>query len=234
MPSCLNRRRLASCAIVLVSVTILAGCSIAPIPTVTPTRLSLPIITITPTVAPTLTVVPIPTITPEPIPPSPTAAEKASTAPKATAAPRATATRTSIASQGTMTVKVFLVALNDNGRSGKKIGCDDSAVAVNRTIPTTSAPLTAALKELLSLRGQNYGESGLYNALYQSSLKLGGVSIANKQATINLTGTYALGGACDNPRFAAQIEETALQFPTVTQVSVFINNVSLDKILSGR
>jgi hypothetical protein len=30
-------------------------------------------------------------------------------------------------------IKVYLVALADNGKSGKKIGCDDSLVAVTQT-----------------------------------------------------------------------------------------------------
>lgn len=133
-----------------------------------------------------------------------------------------------------MTVKLYFVALNDNGKAGKMIGCQDSVVAVNRAIPETSAPLTAALTQLLSIRTQYYGQSGLYNALYQSNLKVAGVSITSGKATINLTGTYALGGVCDGPRFVAQIQETALQFPTVQQVVVFINGKPLDQVLSGK
>jgi hypothetical protein len=148
--------------------------------------------------------------------------------------PRATATRIIPTSPATMIVKVFMVALGDNGKSGKKIGCDDSVVAVNRTIPSTSAPLTAALKELLAVRQRTYGESGLYNALYQSNLKVAGVALVSRKATVNLTGTVLLGGVCDSPRFAAQIQETALQFPTVGEVAVTINGVPLDKFLSEK
>ena len=131
-------------------------------------------------------------------------------------------------------MSIFLIAINDNGRSGKKIGCDDSAVPVERSIPTTAAPLTAALKELLSIREQQYGQSGLYNALAQSNLKLAGVAISNGKATINLSGTLLLGGVCDNPRVAAQIQQTALQFPAVQQAAVFINGVPIERVLSEK
>lgn len=154
--------------------------------------------------------------------------------PTAAATARPTSTRAPVPSPGMMTVKLFFVALNDNGESGRMIGCEDSVVAVDRAIPETSAPLTAALKELLSIRTQYYGQSGLYNALYQSNLKVGGVSITSGTAIINLTGTYALGGVCDGPRFVAQIQETALQFSTVREVVVFINGKPIDSILSGK
>ncbi len=134
-----------------------------------------------------------------------------------------------------MTIKVFFIALNDNGKAGKMIGCLDSVVAVDRPIPETSAPLTAALNLLLAFRTQQYyGQSGLYNALYQSNLKLSGVSISGGKATINLTGTYTLGGVCDGPRFLAQIQETALQFSTVNEVIILINGKPIDSILSGK
>ncbi len=137
-------------------------------------------------------------------------------------------------SAGTTRVKIFLVAIDDNGKSGKKIGCGDSVVAVERSIPATQTPLAAALTELLSIRDRTYGQSGLYNALYQSTLKVDSAIIANGKATINISGKTQLGGVCDNPRFKAQIEETALQFSTITQVAVFINNIPIDQVLSEK
>ena len=125
-------------------------------------------------------------------------------------------------------IKVFLVALEDMGKSGKKIGCEDSVVAVTRTIPATSAPLGAAIRELLSIRNRNYGQSGLYNALYQSTLKLDRGAVTAGKADIRLSGTLTVGGACDHPRVEAQIRETALQFPTVKSVAIFINGMPLD------
>ncbi len=210
----------------------LFGCSTAPVPTTTPTLVILNLPTLTPTPEPTTTPIqPTPEL-PTPLPTLEVATPSFPVSPSGN--PRATSTRIIPTSPATMTVKVFLVALSDNGQSGKKIGCDDSLVAVNRTIPSTSAPLTAAMKELIALRQRTYGESALYNALYQSNLKVAGVALVNRKATINLTGTVLLGGVCDNPRFAAQILETALQFPTVGEVAVTINGAPLDKFLSEK
>lgn len=215
----------------------LAGCATARVPTTAPVE----IVTITvsaPTVFPTAQATSFPAVTPT------TAASATPTIALAnptptprvggTVTPKGTLTRAPIPTAGMMQVKLYFVALNDNGKSGKKIGCDDSIVPVQKSIPQTSAPLTAALKELLAVRDQNYGQSGLYNALYQANLKLSGVAITDSRATINLTGSLSLRGVCDNPRVIAQIQETALQFPTVKQVSVLLNGVPLEQVLSGR
>lgn len=91
-----------------------------------------------------------------------------------------------------------------------------------------------SLNELLSVREQDYGQSGLYNALYQSTLKVDDIALVAGKAAIYLSGKVLLGGVCDNPRVDAQIKETALQFSTVKQVSVFVNKIPLEQILSGK
>ena len=147
---------------------------------------------------------------------------------------RTTPTRAPTVPAGSMRVKIFMIALNDAGRLGKKIGCGDSVVAVERIIPTTNAVLRASLNDLLSVHEQDYGQSGLYNALYQSTLKVDDITLIAAKATIYLSGKVLLGGVCDNPRFDAQIKETALQFSTVRQVSVFVNKIPLEQILSEK
>jgi spore germination protein GerM len=92
--------------------------------------------------------------------------------------------------------------------------------------------LKAAVESLLSLKMQYYGQSGLYNALYQSELRLDGVNIKDGVAIINLSGSLQIGGECDSPRVEAQIQQTALQFTTVKDVSVRINGRTLQDVLS--
>jgi hypothetical protein len=133
---------------------------------------------------------------------------------------------------GEQLVKIFLIALEDNGQSGTLVGCGDSAIPVTVTIPSTQGILRAALEKLLSAKQQFYGESGFYNALYQSDLQVEGVTIDQGKAVIHLSGTLMLGGVCDSPRVEAQIEQTALQFSTVHEVAVFINDVPLEDVLS--
>ncbi len=131
-------------------------------------------------------------------------------------------------------VNIYLIALGDNGRSGPRIGCDDSVIAVARDIPPTTAPLSAALNLLLGIRTQFYGESGLYNSLYQSEIRIDRVTVTEGRALIELSGNMRLSGACDSPRVLAQLSETARQFPTVNQVAIFLNGQRIEDALSQR
>jgi hypothetical protein len=136
------------------------------------------------------------------------------------------------ASQGLDHVKIYLIAVGDNGVSGKLTGCGDSLIPVEVRITPTLGVLRAALNELLKLEGQQYyGESGLYNALYQSRLSIADVAVIDGEARIFLTGTMALGGECDNPRIEEQLKAIALQFNTVHRVSIYINGEPLDDVL---
>ena len=129
-------------------------------------------------------------------------------------------------------VKIFLIAVDDNGKTGAPVGCGDSVVPVQVEIPPTQGVLKAALVALLSVKDQYYGQSGLYNALYQSDLQVESLSINGSQAKVYLTGTLLMGGECDSPRVQAQFEQTVLQFQNVTEVAIFINGKPLVDILS--
>jgi len=167
--------------------------------------------------SPTLPVLP-PTLTPLPPTVAPTP-------------PTETPIQTDI-TPGPQMVQMFLVAVGDNGQSGEMIGCGDSLVPVQIEIAPSQGVLRASLERLLALKDQYYGQSGLYNALYQSDLQLQGVTLEAGKAVIDLTGTLTLAGECDNPRVAAQLEATARQFPTVTAVSIYLNGRTLAEALS--
>ena len=122
---------------------------------------------------------------------------------------------------------IYMIALEDGGQGGPLVGCNDSAIPIVVDIEPTVAPLTAAINYLLSLHDPYLGESGLYNALYQSNLALEGINIVNGQATISLTGTLQVSGVCDEPRILAQLEQTALQYSTVTSVCILLNGQPL-------
>jgi hypothetical protein len=131
-------------------------------------------------------------------------------------------------------VTIYLIALDDNGKSGKKLENGDSIISVKRTIENSNSPLKDTLSLLFSLKDRFYGESGLYNSLYQSNLKVDSAKIENGIATIKLSGKLMLGGVMDNPRVKAQITETSLQFSTVKEVKIFINDKTIDEALSLR
>jgi hypothetical protein len=124
------------------------------------------------------------------------------------------------------TLSLFYIAPDDNGISGKKIGCNDSLVKVTKE-KGSAYTIRDALQELLVDKSEYYGDSGLYNALSQSDLQLQDVSVVNGIATILLTGTVKLGGVCDSPRVVEQLQETVLQFPHVQEVKIQVNGIPL-------
>ena len=136
------------------------------------------------------------------------------------------------AKQPARQVKVFLVALDDNGKSGRRIGCGDSLVAVTRTVNAPGgATLRAALEELLA-QPHDYDER-LKNYWRGENLRLSGVTLRrNGLATIRITGRGPLvAGVCDAPRITEQINATARQFPSVRRVQVFVNGRTLARAL---
>jgi hypothetical protein len=151
-----------------------------------------------------------------------------------TAAPTAKATAAPTA--GPARVTIFLVALGDNGGSGQKIGCGDSLIPVEREAPATQEVLRAALEQLLSQHDRFYGESGLYNALYQSDLKVESFTVESGTATVRLTGTLTSGGVCDSPRILQQLTQTAIQphLSIAREAKIFVNGKPLETLLSGK
>jgi len=194
-------------------------------PTVTPTATAIGgapmgVATIVPTFS-VMTLVPAPTASGL----LPTATLGPGGAAPTSAALPATAPPTSA---GITAIKVFMIAMEDNGQAGPAIGCGDSVVAVTRQIAPTRGPLRAAFTELLSIKDEFYGQSGLYNPLYRYNLTLDEARIDNGRATIRLSGEFFLVGTCEDPRLRAQLEQTALQFSTVNAVDIYIN----DRLLS--
>lgn len=85
---------------------------------------------------------------------------------------------------------------------------------------------------LFSIKTRLYGESGLYNPLYQSNLSVELVTIQGGTATVHLSGSFQLAGELDIPRVEAQITQTTLAFATVRHVLIFVNGKSLATTLS--
>lgn len=129
----------------------------------------------------------------------------------------------------TREVKVYLVAVGDAGKKGRKIGCDDSLVAVTRTVKNDGAPLRAAVRELLSMPREY--EGGLGNYWFGENLRVTGTTISRGTATIRIAGRVFVAGVCDEPRIEEQIKETARQFAGVRRVNVFVNGRPLARVI---
>ena len=133
---------------------------------------------------------------------------------------------------------VYLAAPEGSTGPVGPIGCGNYLVPVTRgDIPptTTDKQIAYTLTDLFSIKDQFYGQSGLYNTLYQSNLVVERIELdAAGHANIYLTGDYLLAGECTNPLFQAQIEYTARQVASVSSVAVFINGTAIEQLLSGR
>ncbi|HEX8353365.1 MAG TPA: GerMN domain-containing protein, partial [Pyrinomonadaceae bacterium] len=125
----------------------------------------------------------------------------------------------------TREVKVYLVALDDNGRRGRKVGCNDSLVPVTRTVAAGATPLNAAIAELLSVPREY--EGGLGNYWHGENLRVQSAVIRGGVATIRIRGRVSVAGVCDAPRIEGQIRETARQFRGVRSVKVFVDGQRL-------
>ena len=122
-------------------------------------------------------------------------------------------------------VNVYLVALDDNGKRGRRIGCNDSLVPVARTVAAAGAPLKAAVEELLAVPREYEGNLGNYWA--GEGLRVRSAAVSRGVATIRVEGTLPVAGVCDVPRIEEQIKATARQFRGVRGVRVFLNGERL-------
>lgn len=119
-----------------------------------------------------------------------------------------------------------LLAMLDTAQvsNGPSRGCD-KVVMVNQAIPSTTAPLTAAMNALFAISATSFGGWFNYIPRTRATLQFDHATVVNGTANIYLVGSLSgLAGICDDPRTDIQIQETAKQFPTVSQVQLFLNN----------
>lgn len=114
------------------------------------------------------------------------------------------------------------------------IGCGDQIQIVDRTYVdadlSTEEVIKASLEELFNIESSSYGESGLYNALYQSDLTVESVTVSDDKSSVivALTGSIVSGGTCDDPRIEAQIRETIkAHAPSDSEITVLIDGKEL-------
>ena len=139
---------------------------------------------------------------------SPAASGAATTAPSPSAA-------------ATTAIKVYLFQPDPAGG-------DAHLVPVTRTVPSTRAVATAAVRELLA--GPAPDETGLLTMIPAGSQLLG-ISLDGTVATVDLTGTFQSGGGSASMLGRlAQLVYTATQFPTVDAVRLRLDGKPVDSI----
>lgn len=126
--------------------------------------------------------------------------------------------------------KVAVIALDDNGKNGTKIGCNDSVVFVEKSVHSGVEPLNSAIRALFQLETQivldTNSDKEYYNVIPKmENLKFDHATLENGLAKIYLTGSsVGLDGVCDTPRVPAQIEGTAKQVESVQSIEVYVND----------
>lgn len=122
----------------------------------------------------------------------------------------------------------LLVEVSDDLKiEGPKRGCD-TVLMIERNIASTPAPLTSAYQELFSFKKDFDFYSANFLAKKHPNLKFREVKIENKIARVYLSGQMEnLTNKCDSQRAQIQIEETALQYPTVEAVEIFLNGTQI-------
>ncbi len=128
-------------------------------------------------------------------------------------------------------VITYYIAVGDGGTAGPLVGCGDSAVAVTSQSVSFTDPVEAALRTLLASHTEELGQSGLRNALWQSTLAVTSVDRSGSAITAHLDGTLAVAGECDIPRIEQQLLLTA-QEAAGGPVAITINGKPLSEALS--
>ncbi|HWM90343.1 MAG TPA: GerMN domain-containing protein [Thermoanaerobaculia bacterium] len=134
----------------------------------------------------------------------------------------------------TQRAPVFLIAMEDGGVDGVRVGCGDSAVPVEVSLRRQGPALEGALDALLAMNETYDTRTGFYNALHGSNLEVARVERTGTEVRVHLKGYLEIGGECDSPRVLAQLRETAQQFTDVERARFFLEGESLDRLLSGR
>ena len=135
-------------------------------------------------------------------------------------------------------LEIYLIALGDNGVSGRPIGCGDSAVtqATDRPLAgSVAGNVRGMLDELFSTVTGNNTEGGIYNAFSGKNLTVRNVRLDGEQIYIEIDGTLLLTGTCEDARLQAQLLLTAFHYPQVNTAFIMIGGRNAKQLfdLSG-
>ncbi|MEO6908563.1 MAG: GerMN domain-containing protein [Abditibacteriaceae bacterium] len=129
-------------------------------------------------------------------------------------------------------VTLILIAQLSKNSDAKDIGCDNTAKSMTRKSTFKGDPVQDALEVLFALNKAGYENGDLYNALYQSKLKVQSVETKNDVVTVKLTGNIKLSGECDIPRVREQLIGTVKVASNEKKAVVLVNGKKLDDVLS--
>lgn len=140
----------------------------------------------------------------------------------------------SSAKETTAALTIFYVAVDDQGKSGPKIGCGDSMVATESAPETFTNQVETSIKMLLNDKSSEHGQSGLVNALAASDLRFVNSKVSGDEVAVDLSGTVSSGGTCDDPRIIEQLKYTAKTAAGVGSARILIDGIDIEKVLSQK
>lgn len=128
-----------------------------------------------------------------------------------------------------MQVKIALLSMPAKDEDVQKLQGCDLVIMTEQTVPYTTMPLNAAMRQLfMKLQRWPYDDSHSGNFISsQKNLYFDKAVLADGVAKIYLTGSVSLGGECDDPRLDIVIKNTAMQFPSVKSVQIYLNGQPL-------
>lgn len=127
--------------------------------------------------------------------------------------------------------KIYMIAEGDNGKQGKRFGCSDSLVTVERQVVSGSV-ISDVYQDFLDIHDQKFEDTELTNALYGSDLHLDSATVQGHTAYILLSGTLKKPvDDCERQRITAQLEEPAKQFQGVKEIDIKVNSAPLSEAL---
>jgi hypothetical protein len=108
-------------------------------------------------------------------------------------------------------------------QGGKTAGCGDQIIWVVEDVDPTRSPIITSI-EMMFDSEKDYGfEPGNFLAS-QNALSFNEVILENGIAKIYLEGEFTTEGECDLPRQFIQLEEVALQYYSVDEVEIYLND----------
>ena len=128
----------------------------------------------------------------------------------------------------TMTVKVYFI---NQDQDPQRLDCS-RVDAVSRTVPKSVAAARAALEMLLAGPTEGENQAGFITVI-NPGVTVASLSISDGVAHVTFSSELQqdVGGSCRVTAIRSQIEQTLMQFPSVTSVRLSVEGFADDEVL---
>lgn len=127
------------------------------------------------------------------------------------------------------TARYMLVLLNDNGASGIRFGCNDSAVPYNSGLELTGVVATDIQTSLTALFNAT-NIPAPYTTALPRGLAVTNVTVSGDLATVALSGNLIPTGTCADARIQGQLLLTIFSYSGIQRALITLNGQNLRKL----